>query len=68
MSKVKAKRRVVTDGKLPERMCPSCGCQVLKIVKYGQLSYECTDLKDCRRWGPWDEAPKRTAESEDCCR
>lgn len=49
--------RVVTDGKLPDRVCPHCGGQVIKIVRYGQLSYEC--LRPCANWGPWDEAHKK---------
>lgn len=46
--------RIITDGKLPDRVCPVCGEQVLKVIRYGQLSYMC-DL----HWGPWDEAKKK---------
>jgi len=46
-------RHGITDGKLPQRVCPVHGTQVIKIVKYGQLSYECGD-----HWGPWNEAIK----------
>jgi hypothetical protein len=50
------KRRVITNGKLPERNCPKCGYMVIKAVIYGQLSYECG-----QHWGPWDDAIKRPA-------
>lgn len=46
------KRRVLTNGKLPDAQCPHCGAQVVKAVQYGQLSYVCTK---CSRWGPWEQ-------------
>lgn len=55
MSRKRAKRRVITDGKLPQRRCPKCGTQVIKAVIHGQLSYECGS----QHWGPWDDAIKK---------
>lgn len=50
-----SKNRDITTNTLPQRICPHCGAQVIKTVRYGQLSYECrTD--PCNRWGPWDES------------
>jgi len=43
---------------LPDRVCPHCGGQVVKTVRYGQLSYEC--LRPCSNWGPWDEAHRKS--------
>lgn len=48
------KRYVVTTTKKPERICPECFEQVIKVVRMGQLSYECN-----KHWGPWDEAIKK---------
>lgn len=47
----RSRDRVITDGKLPERVCPICGMQVIKMVRGGQLSYACDT-----HWGPWDDA------------
>ena len=48
------KDRIVTRNTLPERVCPLCGAQVVKVVKMGQLSYQCN-----AHWGPWDEAKRK---------
>ena len=56
--------RQITDGKLPERVCPECGSQVYKMLRHGQLSYACKDTPgkySCGRWGPWDESKPRSA-------
>jgi len=53
-----SKDRTITNGKLPDRVCPHCGGQVVKTVRYGQLSYEC--LRPCSNWGPWDEAHRKS--------
>ena len=50
-------RKLITNGKLPQRVCPHCGGQVMKAVIHGQLSYECQNTQ-CRRFGPWDEAKR----------
>jgi len=50
---VKAKRREITNGKLPSRVCPVCKKQVYKCIMYRQLSYDCG-----QHWGPWDDAVK----------
>lgn len=51
-----SKDRTITQGKKPQRVCPVCGKQVEKIIRYGQLSYTCRI-----HWGPWDEAVKKSA-------
>lgn len=58
VSRRRDRRRAVTTNTLPRRTCPHCGSQVLKVVRYSQLSYECTRL-ECGCWGPWDEATKK---------
>lgn len=49
------RRRILTSGKLPERVCPVCDAQVIKTVRHGQLSYECG-----QHWGPWDKAKRKS--------
>ena len=53
------KKRDITTNTLPKRICPHCGAQVIKIMCYGQISYQCR-TPPCLRWGPWEEAPKRS--------
>lgn len=54
-SRHKARRRQITTTTPPKRDCPVCGKPVVKVVMYGQLSYDCTV-----HWGPWDEAKVRS--------
>lgn len=46
--------RVITDGKLPERVCPDCGAQVVKDVRNGYLIYQCQ--RHPGHWDVWEDA------------
>lgn len=52
-----SKDRIITDGKLPERVCPICRRQVRKAVIDSRLSYVCEN--PVQHWGPWDDAIKK---------
>lgn len=45
------KDRTITRQVKPQRVCPICGEPIDKVIRYGQLSYQCK-----QHWGPWDEA------------
>lgn len=53
-----SKKRDITTNTLPQRVCPHCGAQVVKTMRYGQLSYECR-TPPCMHWGPWEDAPRK---------
>lgn len=57
-----SKDRVLTDGKLPDRRCPHCKGQVIKMMRHGQLSYLC-EVPSCGNWGPWNEATTQSAKA-----
>jgi hypothetical protein len=53
-----SKDRIITDGKLPQRVCPDCGAQVLKAARDGYLIYQCTNAPE--HWDAWEDAIPRS--------
>lgn len=49
--------RVITNGKLPDRVCPTCGAQVKKEVRAGYLIYQCTKARS--HWDDWEDAKRK---------
>lgn len=51
--------KTITNGKFPDRVCPTCGAQVNKAVREGYLVYQCQVHPE--HWDDWEDAVKKSA-------